>query len=228
LLVLNNLTENTQYKVKAFVATATEGIIYGDSLLFATATQPTVTTAPVTNITQTTATFNGTTAQGSESIQARGFEYKLNSITTWEEAIDITATGTTTIMADITGLTANTEYDVRAYAQTQTDNRTYGNIETFRTDSVSGLSDVGTNHFLVSMYPNPTTNTTKLVVSGVEGETDIIINDVQGKLIYQTTEKAVNGKVEKTIDVNSFAKGVYYVRIQNQTTSRTQKLIVIY
>ncbi|MFA6201175.1 MAG: T9SS type A sorting domain-containing protein, partial [Bacteroidales bacterium] len=92
----------------------------------------------------------------------------------------------------------------------------------------SGLEVIDGKQFLVTMYPNPATSTTKLVVSGVEGETDIDINDVQGKLIYKTTAKAMNGKVEQTIDVNNFAKGVYYVRIQNQTTSRTQKLIVLY
>ena len=225
---LNSLTENTQYDFRAYVETS-QDTTYGLTLQFTTLANvlPTVTTTTVTNITKTTATFNGTTAQGTESIQARGFEYKPTSTSTWTGAIDVTATGTATITANVTGLTANTQYDVRAYAQTQTDNKTYGNIETFKTDSLSGLNDIDANKFSVSIYPNPATNTTKLVVSGVEGETDIIINDAQGKLIYKTTAKAVNGKVEQTIDVNNFAKGVYYVRIQNQTTSRTQKLIVI-
>ncbi len=225
---LNGLVASTQYDFRAYVETSLD-TTYGSTIQFTTLANvlPTVTTTATTNTTQSSATFNGTTAQGTEPIQARGFEYKQTSTSTWTGAIDVTASGTTTILANVTGLTANTQYDVRAYAQTQTDNRNYGNIETFKTDSVSGLSDIDANKFSVTMYPNPTTNTTKLVVIGVEGETDIVINDVQGKLIYKTTAKAVNGKVEQTIDVNNFAKGVYYVRIQNQTTSRTQKLIVI-
>ncbi len=333
---LTGLTPNTMYDVRAFVITATD-TAYSSTIQFTTLAiiDPTVTTVQTTNISNTGATLNGITAQGTESIQARGFEYKPTSTSTWTSAIDVTATGTTTITANVTGLTASTQYDVRAYAQTAS-GRTYGNIEnfttsentvvlgsvttqnatnidtanatlngtlvnvgnatsnievgfvystvsnpvlgrtdvvrvnvtyvegmttysspitelehstiyyvkafvnnsageaygdeiTFKTDSLrSGLSDIDANKFSVTMYPNPATNITKLVVSGVEGETDIAINDAQGKLIYKTKAKAVNGKVEQTIDVNNFAKGVYYVRIQNQTTNRTQKLIVLY
>ncbi|MFA6199368.1 MAG: choice-of-anchor J domain-containing protein [Bacteroidales bacterium] len=224
---LTGLTANTAYEFRAFVTTAS-GTIYGTTQNFSTPAivAPNVLTNPATSIGTTTATLNGTITTGSETITAQGFEYKLTSTSTWTGAIDVTVTGTTTITANVTGLTANTQYDVRAYAQT--DDKTYGNIITFKTDSVSGLNDIDANKFFVTMYPNPATSTTKLVVSGVEGETDIAINDVQGKLIYKTTAKAVNGKVEQTIDVNNFAKGVYYVRIQNKTTSRTQKLIVLY
>ncbi|MFA6201309.1 MAG: T9SS type A sorting domain-containing protein, partial [Bacteroidales bacterium] len=332
---LTGLAPNTMYDVRAYVMTATD-TAYSSTIQFTTLAiiPPTVTTIQTTNISNNSATLNGTTTQETEAIQARGFEYKLNSTSSWTDAIDVTASGTTTITANVNGLTPNTQYDVRAYAQTAS-GRTYGNIEnfttsgntvvlgevttqsatnidttsavlngtlvsvgnalsnievgfvysttsnpilgvtnvvrvdvpyvegmttysspitelqhstiyyvkafvnnsagdaygdevTFKTDSLSGLSDIEANKFSISMYPNPATNTTKLVISGVEGETDIAINDVQGKLIYKTTAKAVNGKVEQTIDVNNFAKGVYYVRIQNQTTSRTQKLIVIY
>ena len=419
---------NTSYDFRAYVETS-QDTTRGNTMTFTTLANvlPNVTTTIPTNVTQTTANFNGTTAPGTESIQARGFEYKLTSTTSWTGAIDLTATGTSTITSPATGLIASTQYDVRAYAQTLSDGRTYGNIVTFTTlglnpptvvtlpatsitqtsailngtvtagtgtitaqgfewrqvgttswatvsatgatmtytlpgltantnyeyrafatsggtvygltvtfitDQIpvvpgsattqaatnidtthavlhgtlvdvgnalsnievgfvystltdpelggtnvitvpvtytegmttfsapisglqpstsyffkayvnnsagpgygaqetfvtladtSSLTTVDPNQFTVTMYPNPATSTTKLVVSGVEGETDIAINDVQGKLIYKTTAKAVNGKVEKTIDVNNFVKGVYYVRIQNQTTSKTQKLIV--
>lgn len=333
---LTGLTANTQYNVRAYVETATEGRTYGLIITFTTQANvlPNVTTLMPNPIEQTTATFNGTTAQGTESIMARGFEYKLTSTTTWANPIDVTATGTTTITAPVTTLTVNTQYDVRAYAQTQSDGRTYGNVltfttldnviqghvttqaatsidtthavlngtlvdvgnaisnievgfvystitdpqlgattsitvpvtytagmttfsapisglqsstsyffkayvnnsagpgygvqETFVTDSsrVSSLITVDPNQFTVTMYPNPATSTTKLVVSGVEGETKIVLSDVQGRILNTTIAKAVNGKVEQTINVNDLAKGVYYVRIQNTTTSRTQKLIV--
>jgi hypothetical protein len=331
---LNSLNANTQYKVRAYVVTTTEGRVYGDSITFSTLPHiiPNVTTTLPTNITQTTVTLNGTTAIGTESIQSRGFEYKLTTTATWNGAIDVTASGTTTISVNVTGLTASTQYDVRAYAQTAS-GKTYGNIETFttlgntvvlgevntqsatnidttsavlngtlvsvgnalsnievgfvysttsnpilgvtnvlrvdvpyvegmttysspitelqhstiyyvkafvnnsvgdaygdevtfKTDSLSGLSYIEANKFSVSMYPNPATNTTKLVVSGIEGEAKIVISDVQGRILNTTIAKAVNGKVEQTIDVNNFAKGIYYVRIKNTTTSRTQKLIV--
>jgi hypothetical protein len=76
------------------------------------------------------------------------------------------------------------------------------------------------------MYPNPAESTTKLKVQGIEGEVKITISDVQGRIINTINTKANNNMVEETINVSNMAKGVYYVRLQNDQISRTQKLIV--
>ena len=76
------------------------------------------------------------------------------------------------------------------------------------------------------MYPNPASQETKLVVTGLQGEVKITISDVQGRIINTINTKANNNKVEETINVSNMANGVYYVRLQNDQISRTQKLIV--
>ncbi|MBP1629837.1 MAG: hypothetical protein H6Q15_730, partial [Bacteroidetes bacterium] len=89
-----------------------------------------------------------------------------------------------------------------------------------------GLNDIEVNTMSVSLYPNPASTTSTLVVKGLVGEAKVIITDVQGRTINTFTMKSINGEATKSINVNEFAKGVYYVRIQNANTISTQKLII--
>ncbi|MFA6825251.1 MAG: T9SS type A sorting domain-containing protein, partial [Bacteroidales bacterium] len=319
---MTTLIANTNYEVRAYAVTPTDGRIYGDTLPFATPAivPPTVTTLTTTGITQTNATFNGTIVQGSEEINARGFEYKLPS-QAWPDANIISATGTNNITASLTNLQHSTTYEVRAYARTASMNNYYGTALTFTTqtpgvtpptvvtneanpvndrdatlngkvtagseaitnqgfewkaasastwtpvtvvpvnDTITyqltgidpstlyefksfattasgteygttqtfqtlGLNTIDGSVITVMMYPNPASQETKLVVTGLQGEVKITISDVQGRIINTINTKANNNKVEETINVSDMANGVYYVRLQNDQISRTQKLIV--
>ena len=76
------------------------------------------------------------------------------------------------------------------------------------------------------MYPNPAESQTNLIITGINGETKIVLSDVQGRILNTINTKPVSGTIEQTIDLNNLAKGVYYIRIQNADINRTQKLIV--
>ncbi len=316
---ITTLTANTNYEVRAYAVTATDGRVFGDTLTFATPAivPPTVTTLAPTAITSTAATFNGTIVQGSEVINARGFEYKLTT-QTWQDANIISATGTNNITASVTNLQSGATYEVRAYARTASTTTyglvisfnngtnvpptvttlganpiedrsvtlngvvvagdetitnqgfewkatsastwtpvtvvpvndtliyqltglepetnyefrtyattatltTYGTTKTFLT---LGLNEIDGSVISVIMYPNPASQETKLVVTGLQGEVKITISDVQGRIINTINTRAHNNKVEETINVSDMANGVYYVRLQNNQISRTQKLIV--
>ncbi|MBP1631288.1 MAG: hypothetical protein H6Q15_2181, partial [Bacteroidetes bacterium] len=116
-----------------------------------------------------------------------------------------------------------TPYYVKSYV-TNSAGTAYGQEMTFTT--LSGLNDIEVNNMSVSLYPNPASTTSTLVVKGIVGEAKVIITDLQGRTINTFEVKSVNGEATKSINVNSFAKGVYYVRIQNAATTNTQKLIV--
>jgi uncharacterized protein YjdB len=90
-------------------------------------TPPTVTTLAATNITQTTATLNKSVTEGSETIIEQGFKYKQSSASSW----------TTSASGSLTGLTADTQYEVYAYATTAT-GTTNGTTLTFKTTSSGG------------------------------------------------------------------------------------------
>ena len=219
---LTGLSENTSYDYRAYVTTISD-TAYGDIVTFTTLPlfPPSVTTDSIANITQTSAIFYGTITQGTEEINARGFEYKLPS-QTWQDANIISATGINNITANPTNLQTGQTYYIRAYARTNSD-KYYGQELNFQTLTLTSIDKQPIN---IMMYPNPANNETKLIISGVQGDTKIVLSDVQGRILNTINTKAINGVVEQTIDVNNLTKGVYYVRIQNSNLNRTNKLIV--
>jgi uncharacterized protein (TIGR02145 family) len=101
-------------------------------------TAPTVTTATITNITQTSATGGGeVTSQGSSSVTIRGVCWSTSSNPTTSDSHTTDGSGTGSFTSNITGLTANTPYYVRAYA-TNNAGTSYGNQVSFTTTEASG------------------------------------------------------------------------------------------
>ena len=70
----------------------------------------------------------------------------------------------------------------------------------------TGIAETAGINNLVSVYPNPVTNNlqiqTALQINHIE------ITDITGRLLYTTTST--------TIDCNSFAKGIYFVRVKTE------------
>ncbi len=94
---------------------------------------PTVTTSPVTNIAQTTATSGGNvTSDGGATVTARGVCWNTEPNATIENNHTSDGSGTGTFVSNLTGLTANTPYFVRAYA-TNSEGTAYGNEVQFST-----------------------------------------------------------------------------------------------
>ncbi len=218
-----SLTPNTAYQVRAFATTAS-GTFYGDTSTFTTnqLLPPTVaTTNVVVNNGAKTATFQGTTDPGTEAIIARGFEYKYDT-SSWTNAIDLTASGSTSISATATGLII-ANYHVRAYAETNS-GKTYGDVLDFVI--TSSIDDINKDNLNVNLYPNPASNNTTLSIKGVNGKVKISITDVQGRSISTIERESSNGEVKHSINLEAYAKGVYYIRIQSESSIKTQKLIV--
>jgi hypothetical protein len=106
---------------------------------------PTVTTNPVTNITQTTATSGGVvTSIGGSAVTARGVCWNTtpNPVATGNHTSD--GAGLGSFVSNITGLASGILYYVRAYATNST-GTSYGNEVTFTTLSQSTLATVTTN-----------------------------------------------------------------------------------
>jgi len=96
-------------------------------------TPPTITTATITNITETTATGGGNvTAQGSSSVNDRGVCWSTSQNPTTSDAKTTDGSGTGSFTSNLTGLTANTPYYVRAYA-TNSAGTAYGSQVSFTT-----------------------------------------------------------------------------------------------
>lgn len=127
------LSPHTTYYVRAY-AINSAGISYGNELVFNTAAEmPTVTTAPVTNITQTTAQGGGNVlSTGGASVTDRGICWSTEHMPTTNGSHASGGAGMGTFTANMTGLTPNTTYYVRAYAANSA-GTSYGEEESFTT-----------------------------------------------------------------------------------------------
>jgi Protein of unknown function (DUF1566) len=126
----------TDNKFYAYIASAIvwKEVLYGSGTI-APNTVPSVTTTAVTDITQTTATSGGNvTSDGGASVTARGVCWSLSSSPTTADSHTTDGSGTGVFVSNLTGLTANTLYYVKAYS-TNSVGTSYGNQMSFTTVS---------------------------------------------------------------------------------------------
>jgi hypothetical protein len=134
---LTGLTLNTTYYVRAY-ATNSTGTGYGNELSFTTsaAVVPTLSTRAITSITTTTAASGGNiTDDGGASVTSRGVCWNTSPNPTTVSSKTYNGFGTGSFTGNLTGLTGNTTYYVRAYA-TNSAGTAYGNEISFKTSAV--------------------------------------------------------------------------------------------
>ena len=139
---ITGLTTNTNYYARAY-ATNSESTYYGDNIIFTTVGLPVVSTGDVTDITNTSATCGGNiTSEGASNITERGICYSLTANpTTADNKVAHSEATTGSYTCNISGLTTNKTYYVRAYA-TNSQGTAYGEEISFTT---TGLPTVTTS-----------------------------------------------------------------------------------
>jgi len=150
---ISNLTAGITYYVRAF-ATNSEGTGYGNQETFTTlsTTGATVTTDNISNVSYFTAVCGGNvTADGGQTITARGVCYNSSSNPTISNFTTSDGTGTGAFTSNLSDLTDNTTYYVKAYA-TNSNGTTYGTEKTFTTLNASGPSVTTVNVSNVSYF----------------------------------------------------------------------------
>ena len=138
---LTNLTAGTLYYVRAY-ATNAQGTTYGNERTFTTSaplSAPVLSTAPVINILQTSATGGGDiTNDGGSPVTAKGVCWSTTSGPTIANDRTEDGTGTGPFTSNISGLSSGTTYFVRAFATNSTGTG-YGNEISFSTASVQPI-----------------------------------------------------------------------------------------
>ena len=133
---ITNLIENTTYYVRAY-ATNEVGTAYGEQKIFTAGsdiTAPTVTTNDVSSVTSNSAVCGGNvTDNGGGIITARGVCYGTSQNPTINDTHTSDGDGTGMFISNLTGLTENTTYYVRAYATNEA-GTTYGEQKSFTTE----------------------------------------------------------------------------------------------
>jgi uncharacterized protein (TIGR02145 family) len=129
---ITGLNPYTSYHVRAY-ATYTGGTAYGKEIVFTTV--PSVTTADVVFINQTSVTCGGTVASasyGGSTVTARGVCWSTSPSPDTSNNKTTDGSGADSFTSSITGLAAHTTYYVRAYA-TNPSGTSYGVEKSFAT-----------------------------------------------------------------------------------------------
>jgi hypothetical protein len=134
---LRELSPGTNYYVRAY-ATNSTGTGYGNQVNFTTAAIaiPSLTTAGVTEITESTATSGGNiTDDGGSKVTVRGICWNTSQNPTIASSHTTDGEGTGSFISRMTGLAENTTYYIRAYA-TNNAGTGYGNQIEFTTSRI--------------------------------------------------------------------------------------------
>ncbi len=137
---------------------------------------------------------------------------------------DGTTVNVTAANATLTGLQAETAYDVYVRAICDDQNSSiWSTVVTFTTAQI-GINTVSGNN-QVAIYPNPAENNTTISVSGVEGDVTVTIIDMNGRTISTYTMEC-SGDCEKMMNVDGLAAGSYFVRLQGNGLNAVKKLVI--
>jgi subtilisin-like proprotein convertase family protein len=111
-----------------------------------------------------------------------------------------------------------------SYAVQVTDN---GCVDTSACVVIIGTGLNNSSAATMNVYPNPTSGIFNLSFANANfSELLISIVDVQGKLVYSSSEKNVNGAYNKVINLEELSKGLYYIKVTTGTDVKIQKLTI--
>jgi hypothetical protein len=89
----------------------------------------------------------------------------------------------------------------------------------------AGIEDI--NNLNLHVYPNPTTDVVNVEFTSTEvGNAMLEIYDMIGKKVLDINLGIVNGKVIKSINTSTYAKGVYNVKLTINNAEHNAKVIV--
>ena len=126
---ITGLTPSTQYVYRAFCTADGCETVYGTTKYFTTQ-NVNVITNPATDLTESSATLNGTMNMGDATITSKGFEYRVVGDTVYTTVLS--SDSTDEFSASVYGLTVNTIYEYRAFVNIAENTETYyGTTQTF-------------------------------------------------------------------------------------------------
>lgn len=77
------------------------------------------------------------------------------------------------------------------------------------------------------VYPNPSEGEFKIEIENVPENSNLVINDVKGSVLYMDKVKANNSTFSKVLNFSALSDGIYYVRLYNAYDSVVKKLVIL-
>lgn len=78
-----------------------------------------------------------------------------------------------------------------------------------------------------SLYPNPSNGIFKIITTGLENSNaNIVIRDINGRIVYDKSILTVETKFENTIDISNNLKGLYFINITTNSISFNKRILL--
>jgi hypothetical protein len=98
--------------------------------------------------------------------------------------------------------------------------------QTIQVNNCIGITEV-TMLEGVTVYPNPTSGSFTIAIANANfNEITVNITDIQGKVVFSETDNNVSADYNKQINLESLAKGIYYIKMTTGTDMKISKLII--
>ncbi len=105
----------------------------------------------------------------------------------------------------------------------------YGNnlfINDIQISGPVGISDPGTNDVKVSIYPNPSSESFNLSISNIQSGVSVSVVTPMGQTVGRLFLEPENGKIDKKMNLEDNAPGVYFIHINAGEKTIVKKVII--
>jgi hypothetical protein len=83
-----------------------------------------------------------------------------------------------------------------------------------------------TNNYSISVNPNPTSDLITITLNGFSNNINLQLQNVQGKTIYTTDFAAESASFAKILDLSTYQKGIYFLRITSKGNTTVNKIVL--
>jgi PKD repeat protein len=93
--------------------------------------------------------------------------------------------------------------------------------------TITGIANILGKELSINVFPNPTKGIFTVSLSGIAAQaTQVMVFDMQGRLVKDATLQSTGGTMSAEIDLASNGNGVYFVKLVSGSQTSTHKLIV--
>ena len=217
---VDGLTAGLTYNVAIHSLCSADQIEGGwsDTVQFTTATCPDVSGLNVDEVTTNSVTLSWDIDSMAEKWS---IEYGLTGFTQGQGTSAISNSNNYVV----NGLIDGTTYDFYVKAVCGIDWSSENWASATATTGSEGIATPSHSNINTSIHPNPTSRSTTISITGVNGKVRIAVVDMNGRIIATETLEC-SSDCEKTMEVDKLAQGAYFVRITADNANIVRKLIV--
>ena len=97
---------------------------------------------------------------------------------------------------------------------------------TYYKDIYDGEKEMATQHSNLTIFPNPASQRVTIRAMNLSSKVRLVVLSINGKMVLKKTLATTNGKLQYQMDVSTWIKGMYLLRLKNDGKLITGKLVV--